>query len=67
MGTRPSKKIRAVFKSRMERGLRCSGSVCYGYVADPIQIYFSETSKDSFSDKLLRLIKNDIANKSKGA
>ena len=28
-----SRKIRAVFKSRMEQGLRCSGSVCYGYLA----------------------------------
>lgn len=26
-----SRKIKAVFKSRMEKGLRCSGSVCYGY------------------------------------
>ena len=24
-----SRKIKAVFKSRMEKGLRCSGSVCY--------------------------------------
>ena len=28
-----SRKIKAVFKSRMEKGLRCSGSVCYGYRA----------------------------------
>ena len=28
-----SRKIKAVFKSRMEKGLRCSGSVCYGYLA----------------------------------
>jgi len=30
-----SEKIRAVFKSRMEKGLRCSGSVPYGYLKDP--------------------------------
>ena len=30
-----SRKIRAIFKSRMERGLRCSGSVPYGYRRDP--------------------------------
>ena len=28
-----SRKIKAVFKSRMEKGLRCSGSICYGYLA----------------------------------
>lgn len=28
-----SRKIKAVFKSRMEKGLRCSGSVSYGYLA----------------------------------
>ncbi len=28
-----SRKIKTVFKSRMEKGLRCSGSVCYGYRA----------------------------------
>ena len=28
-----SRKIKSVFKSRMEKGLRCSGSVCYGYLA----------------------------------
>ena len=33
-----SKKIKAVFKSRMERGLRCSGSISYGYVPDPNDI-----------------------------
>ena len=26
-------KIKTVFKSRIEKGLRCSGSVCYGYRA----------------------------------
>ena len=26
-----SRKIKTVFKSRMEKGLRCSGSVCSGY------------------------------------
>lgn len=29
-----SRKIKAVFKSRMENGQRCSGSVAYGYLAD---------------------------------
>ena len=29
-----SRKIRVVFKARMEKGLRCSGSVPYGYLAD---------------------------------
>lgn len=28
-----SRKIKTVFQSRMENGLRCSGSVCYGYLA----------------------------------
>jgi len=28
-----------------------------------IQIHFSETSKENFNDKLLRLIKNELANK----
>lgn len=28
-----SRKIKSVFKSRMEKGLRCSGSVAYGYLA----------------------------------
>jgi DNA invertase Pin-like site-specific DNA recombinase len=30
-----SRKIKAVFKSRMEKGLSCSGSISYGYLADP--------------------------------
>lgn len=30
-----SKKIRAVFKSRMEDGKRCSGAIPYGYIHDP--------------------------------
>lgn len=30
-----SRKIQAIFKSRMEKGLRCSGSVPYGYLRDP--------------------------------
>ena len=30
-----SRKIKTVFKSRMEKGLRCSGSICYGYLARP--------------------------------
>lgn len=28
-----SRKIKTVFKSRMEKGLHCSGSICYGYLA----------------------------------
>ena len=28
-----SRKIKTVFKSRMEKGLRCSGPICYGYLA----------------------------------
>lgn len=30
-----SRKIKAIFKSRMENGLRCSGSIPYGYLRDP--------------------------------
>ena len=30
-----SRKIKAVFKSRMEKGQSCSGSISYGYLADP--------------------------------
>ena len=30
-----SNKIRAIFKSRMEKGKRCSGAIPYGYVHDP--------------------------------
>jgi len=30
-----------------------------------VQIYFNKDSKDTFSDKVLRLIKNDIAQKPK--
>ncbi|MCL2566246.1 MAG: transposon-encoded TnpW family protein [Defluviitaleaceae bacterium] len=30
-----------------------------------VHIFFSKTSKESFNDKLLRLIKNDIANGTK--
>lgn len=30
-----SRKIQAIFKSRMEKRLRCSGSVPYGYRRDP--------------------------------
>lgn len=30
-----SRKIKAIFKSWMENGLRCSGSVPYGYLRDP--------------------------------
>ena len=30
-----SRKIKSVFKSRMEKGLRCSGSVSYGYLPSP--------------------------------
>ena len=32
-----------------------------------VQIFFSKTSKESFNDKLLRLIKNDVANEVKQA
>ena len=30
-----------------------------------VQIYFSKNSKESFNDKLLRLVKNDIAKNTK--
>jgi hypothetical protein len=30
-----------------------------------VQIFFSKTSKENFNDKLLRLIKNDVANGTK--
>lgn len=30
-----SKKIRAIFKARMEDGKRCSGAIPYGYIHDP--------------------------------
>ena len=30
-----SKKIRAVFKSRMEQGFHCTGAIPYGYIHDP--------------------------------
>jgi len=30
-----------------------------------VQVYFSKTSKESFNDKILRLIKNDVANETK--
>ena len=30
-----------------------------------VKIFFSKTSKESFKDKILRLIKNDIANEEK--
>ena len=30
-----------------------------------VQIFFSKTSKESFNDKLLRLIKNDVASGTK--
>ncbi|MCL1885054.1 MAG: transposon-encoded TnpW family protein [Defluviitaleaceae bacterium] len=32
-----------------------------------VQVFFSKTSKESFNDKLRRLIKNDIANEAKQA
>ena len=32
-----------------------------------VHVYFSTTSKESFNDKLLRLIKNEIVNGIKGA
>ena len=30
-----------------------------------VHVFFSKTSKESFNDKLLRLIKNDVANGAK--
>ena len=30
-----------------------------------VHVFFSESAKESFSDKILRLIKNDIANEAK--
>jgi len=30
-----------------------------------VHVYFSKTSKESFNDKILRLVKNDIANEAK--
>jgi len=27
-----------------------------------VQVYFSKTSKENFNDKILRLVKNDVAN-----
>jgi hypothetical protein len=32
-----------------------------------VQVFFSKRSKESFNDKLLRLIKNDVANGTKQA
>ena len=32
-----------------------------------VHIFFSKTSKENFNDKLLRLIKNDVANELKQA
>jgi hypothetical protein len=32
-----------------------------------VQVFFSKTAKESFNDKVLRVIKNDIANGAKGA
>ena len=32
-----------------------------------VRIFFSKTSKSSFNDKLLRLVKNDIADREKDA
>ena len=32
-----------------------------------VHIFFSKTSKENFNDKLLRLIKNDVANEAKQA
>ena len=32
-----------------------------------VQIHFSQTSKDTFNDKILRLIKNDIAENTKAS
>jgi len=30
-----------------------------------VHVYFSKTSKESFNDRILRLVKNDIANEVK--
>jgi len=30
-----------------------------------VQVYFSKTNKESFNDKILRLIKSDVANEAK--
>ena len=32
-----------------------------------VHVFFSKTSKENFNDKLLRLIKNDVANETKQA
>ena len=32
-----------------------------------VQVFFSKTSRETFNDKILRLIKHDIAKESKGA
>ena len=32
-----------------------------------VQVFFSKRSKENFNDKLLRLIKNEVANEAKGA
>ena len=32
-----------------------------------VQIFFSKSTKENFNDKVMRLIKNDIANGAKGA
>ena len=36
-----------------------------GQATYQVQIHFSQNSKDKFSDKILRLIKNDITKKTK--
>ena len=32
-----------------------------------VQIFFSKTSRETFNDKILRLIKHDVVNETKGA
>ena len=32
-----------------------------------VQVFFSKSTKENFNDKVMRLIKNDIANEAKGA
>ena len=32
-----------------------------------VQVFFSKTSRETFNDKILRLIKHDIATETKGA
>jgi DNA invertase Pin-like site-specific DNA recombinase len=42
-----SRKIRAIFESKMKEGKRCSGSVPYGYIRDPLNKYHLIIDKDA--------------------